>query len=54
MCPLLRRRFAYRIHHVLSAVISVLVIGLIARHREGSFCSAGPSLNRQMSYSGWR
>ena len=49
--------FTYRIHHVLSisAVRSVLVIGLMAHHREGqhlSFCSAG--LDRQMSYGGWR
>lgn len=45
----------YRIYHVLNAVRSVPVIGLITHHREGhhlSFCSAG--LDRQMSYGGWR
>ena len=55
MCPLLHKQFTYHIQHVLSAVRSVVVIGLIAHHREGrhlSFCSAG--LNHQMSYGGWR
>ena len=55
MCPLLHGQFTYHIHHVPSAVRSVLVFGLVAHYREGQHLSFGSAdLSRQMSYGGWR